>query len=85
VQAEMLDLYVGTTHTLTQPRLVGQQRHLIDYHHIIWSLVRRPGAFAQYRYQNELFLLLVFRQAYDALQTHRRYRRCFRISVKTRL
>ena len=32
-----------------------------------WSLVRKPGAFAQYRYRDDLFPSLVFRQAYDLL------------------
>lgn len=71
LQAESLELYVGTTHTLTLPRLVGQQRQLIDYRHIIWSLVRKPGAFAQYRYRDELFPRVAFRRAYDALVLHR--------------
>jgi hypothetical protein len=68
VRAETLDLYVGTTLTLTLPRLHGQRQQRIDYRHIIWSLVRKPGAFAAYRYRDELFPALVFRQAYDRLQ-----------------
>ncbi len=35
---------------------------------MIWSLVRKPGAFAHYRYRDDLFPSLVFRRAYDALQ-----------------
>lgn len=34
---------------------------------MIWSLVRKPGAFARYRYREELFPSLVFWRAYDAL------------------
>jgi hypothetical protein len=49
------------------PRLRGTREHRIDYRHIIGSLVRKPGAFARYRYREELFPTLVFRQAYDAL------------------
>lgn len=49
------------------PRLRGDRNHRIDYRHIIWSLVRKPGAFARYRYREELFPSLVFRRAYDAL------------------
>jgi hypothetical protein len=49
------------------PRLRGNQSHRIDYRHVIWSLVRKPGAFARYRYREELFPSLVFRRAYDAL------------------
>jgi hypothetical protein len=48
------------------PRLRGRD-HRIDYRHIISSLVRKPGAFARYRYREELFPALTFRRAYDAL------------------
>ena len=51
----------------TMPRLRGEADHRIDYRHIIGSLVRKPGAFARYRYREELFPSLTFRQAYDAL------------------
>jgi hypothetical protein len=54
----------------TMPRLRGRE-HRIDYRHIIGSLVRKPGAFARYRYREELFPSLTFRRAYDALaDTH---------------
>lgn len=67
VRAERIDLYLGMTRLLELPRLRGEHQHRIDYHHIIDSLVRKPGAFAQYRYRDELFPSLVFRQAYDRL------------------
>ena len=51
----------------TMPRIRGEADHRIDYRHIIGSLVRKPGAFARYRYREELFPSLTFRQAYDAL------------------
>ena len=55
----------------TMPRLRGGADHRIDYRHIIGSLVRKPGAFARYRFREELFPSLVFRAAYDALgRTH---------------
>jgi hypothetical protein len=50
------------------PRLRGQYLHRIDYRHVIDWLVRKPGAFAQYRYQSDLFPTSRFRIAYDALQ-----------------
>jgi hypothetical protein len=53
--------------TETMPRIRGDKYHQIDYRHVIWSLVRKPGAFARYRYREELFPSLVFRRAYDAL------------------
>jgi hypothetical protein len=49
-------------------RLLGRNRRRIDYHHVIWSLVRKPGAFARYVYREEMFPQLVFRKAYDAIQ-----------------
>src|SRR5206468_4343949 len=51
----------------TMPRLRGEGDARIDYRHVIWSLVRKPGAFARYRYREELFPTLTFRRAYDAL------------------
>jgi len=33
--------------------------------------VKKPGAFAQYRYREDLFPSLVFRRAYDALRSRR--------------
>ena len=51
----------------TLPRLRGQDKHRIDYRHIIDWLVRKPGAFARYRYRADLFPTVPFRLAYDAL------------------
>ena len=48
-------------------RLRGDKRHRIDYRHVIWSLVRKPGAFARYVYREEMFPSLTFRRAYDAI------------------
>jgi hypothetical protein len=67
VRAETLELYVSSTLTLTLPRLHGRFGCHIDYRHLIWSLVRKPGAFAQYRFRDELFPTTAFRVAYDTL------------------
>ena len=53
---------------LTAPRLVGTSRHAVDYRHVIWALVRKPGAFARYRYREDLLISPVFRKAHAALQ-----------------
>jgi len=52
-------------------RLRGRNLHRIDYRHVIWSLVRKPGGFARYVYREEMFPSLVFRKAYDAIQAAR--------------
>jgi hypothetical protein len=48
-------------------RLLGRNQHRIDYRHVIWSLVRKPGAYARYVYREEMFPSTVFRRAYDAI------------------
>jgi hypothetical protein len=67
LRAETLEGYVGSTVVFTLPRLVGKQQHRIDYRHVIWSLMRKPGAFVAYRYRDDLFPSTTFRLAYDRL------------------
>jgi hypothetical protein len=47
--------------------LRGADNHRVDYRHVIDWLVRKPGAFARYCYQADLFPTSRFRQAYDEL------------------
>jgi hypothetical protein len=55
----------------TMPRLRKEEEHRIDYRHVIGWLVRKPGAFARYRYREDLYPSVAFRRAYDALvRTH---------------
>lgn len=65
--ADHLEVYYRGRRVETMPRLRGDQVARIDYRHVIFSLVRKPGAFARYRFREELFPSLVFRRAYDAL------------------
>jgi hypothetical protein len=71
VFANVVEVWYADKVVETMPRLRGEQTHRIDYRHVIWSLVRKPGAFAAYRYREDLFPSLVFRQAYDALRGRR--------------
>jgi transposase len=71
VYADVVEVRFANKTVETMPRLRGESGHRIDYRHVIWSLVRKPGAFAAYRYREDLFPSLVFRQAYDALRTRR--------------
>jgi len=48
--------------------LRGRAKHRVDYRHIIEWLVRKPGAFENYRYKEDLFPSSRFRMAYDALR-----------------
>jgi hypothetical protein len=67
VEVEHLELWYGQRRVLELPRLRGQYRHCIQYRHIIDWLVKKPGAFANYRYRGDLFPTSRFRMAYDAL------------------
>jgi hypothetical protein len=51
----------------TMPRLRKEDAHDIDYRHVIGWLVRKPGAFARYRYREDLYPSILFRRGYDAL------------------
>jgi transposase InsO family protein len=64
---DRLEVYYGGSHQLTVERLLGRGGHRINYRHIIWSLVRKPGAFRLFKYREDLFPSLTFRRAYDAL------------------
>lgn len=66
---DRLEVWFADQRELTVDRLVGRSGHRIDYRHIIWSLVRKPGAFQRYRYREDLFPTVSFRRAYDALAT----------------
>ena len=69
--AELVEVIYRGKLAASMPRLRGDKTHRIDYHHVIWSLVKKPGAFARYRYREELFPSLTFRKAYDALHEAR--------------
>jgi hypothetical protein len=65
VEAEAIAVRYAGRPVETLPRLRGRHKHRIDYRHVIDWLVRKPGAFAQYKYQADLFPTSRFRQAYD--------------------
>ena len=89
VRSETLELYHGPVQVLILPRLSGRNRRRIDYRHLIWSLVRKPGAFANYCYREELFPTTNFRRAYDALleavptRADREYLRLLHLAAST--
>ncbi|MGD8263088.1 MAG: IS21 family transposase, partial [Desulfobacterales bacterium] len=65
---EHLEIWYGQKKVDTLPRLRGEGKHRINYRHIIDSLVRKPGAFENYRYRDDLFPTSRFRIAYDDLK-----------------
>lgn len=67
ISAETITVTYQGHEIQTMPRLVGKQAASINYRHVIDSLVRKPGAFADYRYREEMFPSSYFRFAYDML------------------
>jgi len=66
--AERLEVWYAQQCIETMPRLRGEGKHRIQYRHMIDWLVRKPGAFDNYRYREELFPTHRFRMAYDWLR-----------------
>jgi len=53
------------------PRMRGEGNHRINYRHIIEWLVRKPGAFENYKYREDLYPNSYFRMAYDNIKGHK--------------
>lgn len=67
INADSIVVRHGDTEVQTMPRLIGSGKHAINYRHVIDSLVRKPGAFANYKYREDMFPTSHFRIAFDAL------------------
>ena len=68
LHAEHVEVWYAGRKVEHLPRLRGRGKHRVDYRHIIDWLVRKPGAFENYRYRDELFPTSRFRMAWDALR-----------------
>src|SRR5436309_7371169 len=71
VLAETLEVWHGARKVDTLPRLRGRGKHRVEYRHVIDWLVRKPGAFEEYRYRDAMFPTSRFRIAYDVLKERR--------------
>lgn len=66
--AETVEVWYAGQKVEQMPRLRGRGKHRVDYRHIIDWLVRKPGAFSNYRYREELFPTSRFRMSWDTLR-----------------
>ena len=69
--AEHLEVYYKGAFVERMERVRGEREARVDYRHVIGSLVRKPGAFARYRFREQMFPTMTFRLAYDALREWR--------------
>jgi transposase len=67
IYADHIEVWYAQRKIERLPRLRGENGHYINYRHIIDWLVRKPGAFKNYRYKDDLFPTSQFRMAYDLL------------------
>lgn len=68
--SDKVEVWYGQRKVETMQRLF-KKKHDINYRHIIDSLIRKPGAFKNYRYREDLFPTSRFRMAYDLLDKQR--------------
>lgn len=66
--ADRVEIWYGQRKVDELPRLRGRGKHRADYRHIIDWLVRKPGAFEDYQYRDELFPTSRFCMAWDLLR-----------------
>jgi hypothetical protein len=67
IDADFVDVFYAGSEVQRMPRLFGDGKHAINYRHVIDSLVRKPGAFENYQYREDMFPTSHFRIAYDGL------------------
>lgn len=65
-----IEIWLGQKRLDVLPRVYGECRESINYRHVIEWLVRKPGAFANYRYRAAMFPTVMFRVCYDTLRQH---------------
>jgi hypothetical protein len=63
---ESIRVFYGRHLVLEVPKQESGGR-CINYRHLIFHLLRKPGAFRNYQFREELFPRVIFRTAYDAL------------------
>ena len=69
--ADRVEVYYKDHLVERMDRVRGEREANVNYRHVIGSLVRKPGAFARYRFREQLFPTMQFRLCYDALRQWR--------------
>jgi transposase len=80
-------LLEGAQEVAQLPLVSGDSGAVIDFRHLIGHLLRKPGAFAGYRWREELFPAPVYRAAYDHLsrtshEADRRYLEILKVAAE---
>jgi len=82
---DRLDCFLGASPMMTLPRgrpqPNGKRGHVIDYHHVIHALRRKPMALLNLVYRDQLFPRPAYARAFEALQAKETEKRACRIMV----
>ena len=62
-----IELYAGADLVYSMPRVLGDRGVVINYRHIIHSLIKKPAAFESYKFREELYPTENFKRAFDYL------------------
>ena len=83
---DRLELFVGGTHLLTLPRgraqANGKHDQVVNYHHVIHSLRKKPMALLHLVYRDKLFPRAEYRRAFEALCAALPERQACKIAVE---
>jgi hypothetical protein len=83
---DRLDLFIGGTPLMTLPRgrahQNGKHDHVVNYHHIIHSLRRKPMALLNLVYRDRLFPRDAYRHTFEALLEQRPEKQACRMMVE---
>jgi hypothetical protein len=83
---DRLELFVGGTHLLTLPKgraqANGKHDQVVNYHHVIHSLRKKPMALLHLVYRDKLFPRPEYRRAFEALCAALPERQACKIAVE---
>ena len=83
---DRLVLFIGATLLMTLPRgrrhANGKTRYIVDYHHVIGALRRKPMALLNLVYREQLFPREAYRRTFDQLLDETNERQACRTLVK---
>jgi transposase len=65
IYSDHIEIWQAGRKLFEMPRLIGKDQVWFDYRHVIDSLVRKPGGFANYRYREHMYPTIWFRKAFD--------------------
>lgn len=83
---DRLECFLSSSHLMTlprgRPRADGKTGHVIDYHHVIHALRKKPMALMNLVYRHELFPRQAYARAFEALLDEVGDRRACKVTVE---